>query len=182
MNIGSLPGLLPVILLLPCVKGIPQLWISRTGPLTCPTIHGWYRFWNWPTQNPGSRFCMAAELVSTLSTLPYPHLKGKLSSTTPPRWPNASICGRHCPPALTPLARLTWIHASRPSSTVVPNQSLGPILPSAAAHKGAGTALQSSHLWGWLTCAFTIRAISTVLLRWGAGPTFPRARASDVQG
>jgi len=36
INIGSLLGLLLVILLLPSVMEILQFWISRTGPFTSP--------------------------------------------------------------------------------------------------------------------------------------------------
>ena len=36
INIGSSLGLLPVILLLPCVMEVLQLWNSRTGPFMHP--------------------------------------------------------------------------------------------------------------------------------------------------
>lgn len=64
----------------------------------------------------------------------------------------------------------------------------GAYSPLCAAFKRVGgrTALLLSHPWGWLTHAFAFRDSSTVLFRWGAGPTFPvfysqwKGRASSL--
>jgi hypothetical protein len=54
INIGSSSGLLPVILLLPCVMEIVHLWNSRIDPFMYSNMYRWYRFWDWLIQSPGS--------------------------------------------------------------------------------------------------------------------------------
>ena len=70
VNIGSSLGLLPVILLSPCVVEILQLWISRTGPCMHPNSLQMIQIWGWDNSEPWLS-CSAPPSAPPRQTLQY---------------------------------------------------------------------------------------------------------------
>jgi hypothetical protein len=134
-----------VILLLPCVTQILQLWISRTGPFTHPNHSHMIQIWEWANSEPWIWVWVAAELVSTRLPVLYPHHQHKFSSTALARPPSGTLPLPACSPALIPSSQLTHIFTSRASFTVHPRQgSLRACSPKCCRHGGTQPAHQLS--------------------------------------
>ena len=107
---------------------------------------------------------MAAELVSTLSTHPYPNHQGELSGTAPANPPPMPPSAEGTAPCSHALLGPAYLDPRLQTQLCCAAQSkLRVRSPKCCSPQGAGPALRFSHLPGWLTCAFTIRTISTVL-------------------
>lgn len=81
ISTASSSGLFPVMLLLPYVMEILQLWKSIPGLFMIPTICRWYRFWSGPNSELWILIWAAAELVSLLA---FPYLCSNTASARPP--------------------------------------------------------------------------------------------------
>ena len=102
INAAFSPGFLPVVLLLPCVMEILQLWISRTGPFILPNHLQMVEMLGWAISEPWIRAWVGTELVSA-PALPYLHHQGELSALLQLGHPNQpSVGGRFSTPALMP--------------------------------------------------------------------------------
>jgi hypothetical protein len=81
-------------------------------------------------------------------------------------------------PVLMPSRPAHWHSRLQSQLHCVAKSKCGAYSSKCCCLQGAVPSLLLSHLWDWLTHAFTIKASSTVLPRPGAGPALPSATGS----
>lgn len=121
---------------------------------------------------------VVAELVSALALHYHAPLftPAELFSIAPASVPPSAANGRR--QGLFPCSHAHRYSHLQSHLHCVAQSRHGTHSPKCCSLKGATTALLLSHTWSWLTCAYPIRASSTLLPRHDVGSSLPSPTAS----